>query len=55
MKKSINIIPDKVIQLEHGDSVRIYGTKNMIEFHFFCDGTGNIFRLTKQEILNLLK
>jgi hypothetical protein len=27
----------------------------MIEFHFFCDGTGNIFRLTKQEILNLLK
>jgi hypothetical protein len=55
MKKAITIIPDKEIQLEHGDKVKIYGNKHKIRFNFFCDGTGNSFCLTKQEIMELLK
>ena len=50
MKKTI-IIPDKEIQLKpYGDKVKIYVNKNTIDFEFCCDGTGNSFTLTKEEI-----
>jgi len=55
MKKQITIIPDKIIELNHHDKVKIYGSKNKITFDFFCDGTGNGFSLTKEEIMELLK
>ena len=54
MKKIIEV-PDKEIKLSHGDSVRIYANKKGLEFYFFCDVTVNIFILTKQELLDLLK
>jgi hypothetical protein len=55
MKKEITIIPDKVIELSHDDKVKIYIKKNNIEFDFFCDGTGNGFSLTKNELKEMLK
>ena len=47
--------PDKIIELSHGDEVRIYVDKNNIRFEFYCDGTGNFFRLSKKEIKEMMK
>ena len=55
MKKQIKIIPDKRIELSCGDFVEIYIKKNEIEFHFYCDGTGNYFRITKKELKEMIK
>lgn len=55
MKKEIVIKPDKVLTLTHGDKVEIYVNKNVVEFHFYCDGTGNFFRISKKELMKLLK
>jgi hypothetical protein len=55
MKKQIKIIPDKTIELSHGDKVDIYIDKWIVEFRFYCDGTGNIFELTKDELREMLK
>ena len=53
MKKQIDI-PDKTIELSHGDKVEIYVDEDKINFHFFCDGTGNCFALTMDEINDLM-
>jgi len=55
MKKEITIIPDKIIELNHHDKVKIYIKKNSIEFDFFCDGAGNSFELTKDELKEMIK
>lgn len=59
MKKQITrivtILPDKVIKLSHADKVEIYIKKHCIDFSFFCDGTGNCFTLTKEELKEMLK
>jgi len=55
IKRIVTILPDKVIQLSHADKVEIYVKKKCIEFHFFCDGTGNVFTLTKEELKEMLK
>ena len=54
MKKQI-IVPDKTIELSYGDKVDIYVNKKDIDFSFFCDGTGNVFTLTKEELKELIK
>ena len=46
----INERPDKEIRLSHGDHVHVYLRDEEIEFDFFCDGTGNKFTITKDEI-----
>jgi hypothetical protein len=43
-------IPDKIIELSLGDKVEIYVRKKEVAFHFYCDGTGNCFALTKEEL-----
>lgn len=48
-------IPDKEIELSHGDKIKIYIKKNSVEFDFFCDGTGNSFELTKDELKEMIK
>jgi hypothetical protein len=55
MRKEIRILPDKTIELSWGDRVEIYVKKNKIEFHFACDGDGNCFELTKDELREMLK
>lgn len=54
MKQTIQI-PDKEIQLTQGDHVKIYINKKDIDFAFYCDGTGNIFTLTKKELMEMCK
>ncbi len=54
MKKQVEI-PDKEIQLSYGDKIRIYIRKNNILFFFSCDGTGNCFTLTKEELKEMIK
>lgn len=53
MKKQIEI-PDKEIQLSHGDKVKIYIRKKNILFFFSCDGTGNCFKLSKEELKEMI-
>ena len=53
--KTTTIIPDKEIQLTQGDHVKIYINKKDIDFAFCCDGTGNMFTLTKKELLEMCK
>ena len=55
MKKEIKIIPDKTIELSHGDRVDIYIRKRDILFDFFCDGTGNCFTIPKEELKEMIK
>jgi len=55
MKKNIIVVPDKEIELEHGDSVKIYVKKKEVDFTFCCDGTGNVFSLTKEELKEMIK
>lgn len=49
------IIPDKTIELDHGDKVEIYIRPNSIRFDFACDGTGNSFILNKKELKEMIK
>ena len=54
MKKQIEV-PDKIIELEYNDKVKIYIEKNKIRFDFFCDGTGNSFSLSKRQLWEMIK
>ncbi len=55
MKKETKVVPDKIIDLKYGDQVKIYATKDKLTFSVFCDGTGNVFELTKKELEELMK
>ena len=55
MKTKAIIVPDKILELKHGDEVRVYTSKNKITFSIFCDGTGFDFSLTKDELKEMLK
>jgi hypothetical protein len=48
-------MPDKEIQLDKGDYVKIYIRVNEIVFDFYCNGDGNSFILTKEELKEMLK
>lgn len=54
MKKTIEI-PDKTIELSHGDKVEIYVRNFEILFSVFCDGTGQAFAIKKEEIRKWVK
>jgi len=54
MKKTIEL-PDMEIKLSHGDKVCITSRKAEVVFDFFCDGTGNSFVLTKEDLRRLIK
>ena len=54
MKQTIEV-PDKIIELVSGDNVKIYVKRKDLEFSVYCDGTGFIFRLTKEELREMLK
>lgn len=47
-------IPDKIIELSQGDIVQIFVRKNKLTFWFSCDGSGNVFELSKDEIKRLM-
>lgn len=48
-------VPDKIIDLSHGDRVAITVTKKEVRFDMFIDGAGNCFSLSKEELRDLIK
>lgn len=56
MKKvTITEVPDKIINLPHGDQANIYIEKDKLCFDIFCDGAGCSFELTKKELKEMIK
>ena len=52
MKRQIEL-PDKTLQLSCGDKVEIFIRKDDVLFSFSCDGTGNSFKLSKDELFTM--
>jgi len=54
IKKTIEV-PDKTIELSHGDHVEIYIRERDLLFDFSCDETGNCFAIPKTELKEMLR
>ena len=55
MKTETKILPDKIIEMSHGDRVNIYIRERDILFEFYCDGTGNCFAIPKRDLKEMIR
>jgi hypothetical protein len=54
-KTTVTEVPDKEIELSHGDKVWIYIRERDILFEFYCDGTGNCFAIPKRDLKEMIR